>query len=323
MISDPMVMGIIFVILWLCIGCVGLSYFSSSENMTYTDIFYMMCQILTTVGYGDLNGPETDAGYLFYCIYVLMACLLIAQVVGVMVGSLDSQEAPSSGGLVFGWIQRLGFSTRFQALLKAALVWCGFVFVWVIFFTQFPGEEFRYFEAVYFGVITLTTVGFGDKVPNTDTGKIFACIWMVAGSGAFSMMLSKFGVWSFFLFNKITVEKLDKESLKRILEDDHFNKVANARINDIEQLIQKAVQGDALELHKERNKISRNDFLMFMCIDMGLVDNDIVNDLSTHFDRLDHTGEGYIDREDLEQAIEQERKALAQKQRQMNRRREK
>lgn len=34
-------------------------------------------------------------------------------------------------------------------------------------------EGFRWIDALYFSVITLTTVGFGDFTPSTDLGKVF------------------------------------------------------------------------------------------------------------------------------------------------------
>lgn len=48
-------------------------------------------------------------------------------------------------------------------------------------------ENWSWIDAVYFSVITLTTVGFGDLHPVTDIGKIFTIFYIISGV---SLMLS-------------------------------------------------------------------------------------------------------------------------------------
>ncbi len=44
-------------------------------------------------------------------------------------------------------------------------------------------EGFRWLDALYFSVTTLTTVGYGDFVPHTDIGKIFTIVYILVGIG--------------------------------------------------------------------------------------------------------------------------------------------
>ncbi len=44
-------------------------------------------------------------------------------------------------------------------------------------------EGLRWLDAVYFTVITLTTVGYGDIAPQTDAGKLFTIAYLVVGLG--------------------------------------------------------------------------------------------------------------------------------------------
>ena len=44
-------------------------------------------------------------------------------------------------------------------------------------------EGWRILDSLYFSVITLTTVGFGDFTPETDFGKIFTIIYVLSGIG--------------------------------------------------------------------------------------------------------------------------------------------
>jgi ribonucleotide reductase beta subunit family protein with ferritin-like domain len=44
-------------------------------------------------------------------------------------------------------------------------------------------EGWRWLDSLYFSVITLTTVGYGDLSPQTDFGKIFTIIYILTGIG--------------------------------------------------------------------------------------------------------------------------------------------
>jgi voltage-gated potassium channel len=46
-------------------------------------------------------------------------------------------------------------------------------------------EGWRYLDAVYFSVVTLATVGYGDFAPKTDAGKIFTVFLILSGIGLF------------------------------------------------------------------------------------------------------------------------------------------
>jgi hypothetical protein len=47
-------------------------------------------------------------------------------------------------------------------------------------------EGWRWLDALYFSVITLTTIGYGDFSPQTDLGKIFTIGYIITGLGTLS-----------------------------------------------------------------------------------------------------------------------------------------
>ncbi|PCJ63736.1 MAG: transporter [Bacteroidetes bacterium] len=44
-------------------------------------------------------------------------------------------------------------------------------------------EGWSWVDSIYFSVVTLTTVGFGDFAPQTDEGKIFTIFYIIIGIG--------------------------------------------------------------------------------------------------------------------------------------------
>lgn len=46
-------------------------------------------------------------------------------------------------------------------------------------------EGWRWLDSIYFSVITIATIGYGDIVPKTDPGKIITVIYVLCGLGLF------------------------------------------------------------------------------------------------------------------------------------------
>jgi len=67
---------------------------------------------------------------------------------------------------------------EFRGLLSLVLITLGtgtLVYHWV--------EGWNLLDSLYFSVVTLTTIGFGDLSPKTAVGKIFTMIYILVGLG--------------------------------------------------------------------------------------------------------------------------------------------
>lgn len=58
-------------------------------------------------------------------------------------------------------------------------------------------EGWSWIDSYFFTVVTLSTVGYGNLVPQTEVGKIATTILIFAGIGAFAFAIQQFG--SYFM----------------------------------------------------------------------------------------------------------------------------
>jgi voltage-gated potassium channel Kch len=72
---------------------------------------------------------------------------------------------------------------RLLAAAAVAIVAVGGVFMHYV-------EKLSWVNSIYFSVVSLTTVGYGDIVPKTDPGKIFVCFYLLAGIGIIAAFAS-------------------------------------------------------------------------------------------------------------------------------------
>jgi voltage-gated potassium channel len=74
---------------------------------------------------------------------------------------------------------------NFQLIALAATVVLavGVVFYHVV-------EKFRWIDSLYFSVVTLTTVGYGDFTPKTDIGKLFTIFYLLIGIAIIASLLN-------------------------------------------------------------------------------------------------------------------------------------
>jgi len=51
-------------------------------------------------------------------------------------------------------------------------------------------EGWTWIESLYFCVVTLTTVGFGDMAPSTDVSMLFTTVYIIIGLGIFLLFVN-------------------------------------------------------------------------------------------------------------------------------------
>lgn len=83
---------------------------------------------------------------------------------------------------------------RFRTILRNAelrgllLIVIVIILLGAVFYTRV--EDWKFLDALYFTVITLTTIGYGDFAPHTTFGKVFTMIYIFVGLGLLAMFIS-------------------------------------------------------------------------------------------------------------------------------------
>jgi len=90
-------------------------------------------------------------------------------------------------------------------------------------------EGWKYIDSAYFTVATVTTIGYGDIVPQTDAGKIFTIFFSFLGIGMAFYFLTSLGK---YIYKKTFHDKLKKHQnklIKHIKSDVHKNRKLKKR----------------------------------------------------------------------------------------------
>jgi len=285
------------------------------ESWTLTDSLYFAVVSISTVGYGDLF-PETDAGMVVNLIFTFMSFCGIFTFGRVFVGYLvdyqinsivlrlrgkkrrpkplwkalpqrkELTEDKSDGAEVLEAHEELeeerdeqvvsGRDHRVWIHLGLYVLW---LLAWTLFFALVEEDDFTVFEALYFGVITSTTIGYGRYVPATNSGKWFCLILTLFGVFFLSFLASSLsrGLLSWIRTMKCTKMKDDPS--------------ADQAQETLESLMDLVKSGD--------RTMTEAEFICSMLVGTDKVTQEEMDKFSADFERLDRDGNGVLNEEDF------------------------
>uniref|UniRef100_A0A8C8R9Z0 Potassium channel subfamily K member 4 n=1 Tax=Pelusios castaneus TaxID=367368 RepID=A0A8C8R9Z0_9SAUR len=174
---------------------------NATTNWDMGSAFFFAGTIITTIGFGNTS-PKTEGGRLFCIFYALVGIPLFGMLlagVGDHLGFSLRQAIGKVEDIFLKW----QVSPTIVRVLSALL----FILIGCILFVTIPTVVFQrvegwtLLESVYFVVITLTTIGFGDYVAGDGVGdkhpwyKPLVWFWILLGLAYFASILTMIGNW--------------------------------------------------------------------------------------------------------------------------------
>nr|XP_046180845.1 potassium channel subfamily K member 4-like [Oncorhynchus gorbuscha]XP_046180846.1 potassium channel subfamily K member 4-like [Oncorhynchus gorbuscha]XP_046180847.1 potassium channel subfamily K member 4-like [Oncorhynchus gorbuscha] len=193
----------------------GLDVKHSSTNFTsrwdLASAFFFCGTIITTIGFGNLS-PRTKGGQLFCVCYALVGIPMFGFLLAGVGDHMGTGLRKGVWKMETLFLKRRVSPTyvRIMSAVLSILIGC-LIFLAVPTLVFKEVEDWSFLEALYFVVITLTTVGFGDYVAgaNRRDGDLFkplVWLWIVFGLAYFASILTMIGNWLRVLSKKTRAE---------------------------------------------------------------------------------------------------------------------
>ncbi|XP_060961579.1 two-pore potassium channel 5-like [Cannabis sativa] len=294
---------LIYLSLGVLIYSFNTDHFSGVETHPVVDALYFCIVTMCTIGYGDI-APLTPFTKVFACVFVLVGFGFIDILLsGVVNYVLDVQE-----NIILTGMQQMdhddqnrhhnsnnsnhnhnhnhhhGFSARdyiidvakgrMRIRLKVGLA-LGVVVLCIsvgVMFLHY-GEELDWVDSIYLSVMSVTTVGYGDRAFKTLKGRLFAAIWL---------LLSTLAVARAFLYlAEARIDKRHRRIAKWVLQ----------REITVEDLLAADINHNGF--------ISKSEYVIYKLKEMGKIGEKDIMIICNQFNKLDPNNSGKITLPDL------------------------
>ncbi|KAI3827088.1 hypothetical protein L1987_01152 [Smallanthus sonchifolius] len=280
--------AVLLLILYLSLGVFiywyNRDHFVASETYVVVDALYFCIVTMCTIGYGDIT-PNTPVTKLFSIMFVLVGFGFIDILLSGMVSYvLDLQESHLLRSLKSGNnevdhpsyiidVKKGRMRIRMKvALALGVVVLCIGVGVGVMHYV----ERLNWLDSFYLSVMSVTTVGYGDRAFRSMAGRIFASVWLLVSTLAVAR--------AFLYLAEARVDKRHRRMAKWVL--DQGLTVSQFLAADIDN----------------NGYVSKSEFVIYKLKEMGKISEKDILQICKIFDRLDTGNCGKITLADLMQS---------------------
>ena len=165
----------------------GVAFYSQNTDWSVLECFYFVVVTLSSVGFGDLT-PQTDAMRLFTGAYILVGVGILGTALGEVVSSLLDADDSTAAGRLIKWLSGAGEEkdedgdvTVSASLVPTLLTVAGTIALGSAAFFCFDGD-LSPIQALYYSIVTVTTVGYGDYTPRDDVARAFTSLYALFGT---------------------------------------------------------------------------------------------------------------------------------------------
>ena len=243
---------------------IGTLLFSALEGWGLSTSIYFCVITLTTVGYGDVV-PKTAGGKLLCVLYIFLGVTLVSASLGAILGKAHAALAGAPHTSVRATQQRHRSQATSAACSMLGIVLLGAVLAAAV-------EGWGPVDSLYFAMVTCSSVGFGDLSPSDD-----------ARPGHLLFVLPAVGVFA-----------LQAARLVRVVMEIEVER-------EVAAFVKKGVSPEMIaEIDVDGGgSVDRNEFLEYMLVKTGKVEEQDLESVRQLFASLDRDGSGTIDEADM------------------------
>ncbi|CAN1292885.1 Two-pore potassium channel 5 [Linum perenne] len=284
--------ALVLLSLYLFLGVVIYSlnrdHFSGTETHPVVDALYFCIVTMCTIGYGDI-APLTPITKAFACVFVLFGFGFIDILLsGVVNYVLDLQERMILAGIQMGNSHHHHNHHRFSARnyivdvekgrmrirLKVGLA-LGVVVLCVGMgaLVLYSVEDMDWIDSIYLAVMSVTTVGYGDRAFKTLPGRLFAAAWLLVSTLAVAR--------AFLYLAEFRVDKRHRRITNWVLHRDIT----------VEDLLAADMNNTGF--------ISKSEYVIYKLKEMGKIGEKDISQICNQFKKLDPNNLGKITLPDL------------------------
>eukprot|EP01119_Soliformovum_irregulare_P005004 TRINITY_DN162_c0_g1_i1.p1 TRINITY_DN162_c0_g1~~TRINITY_DN162_c0_g1_i1.p1 ORF type:complete len:308 (+),score=63.96 TRINITY_DN162_c0_g1_i1:953-1876(+) len=272
---------IVSVVVIICYLGLGMLFYTQVEGWTAVDSFYFTIITLTTVGYGDLH-PTKPWSKVFTMFFIIMGISMAGYALG-MVGTWfltrqQKREKLRNPGVGYDVRPPKSFiSAAAKKLLLSALALIATLALGTL--TIHYIDDLNWLDAIYWTVVTCSTVGYGDIAPKSPGSRLFASFYILIGA---ALVLSSLG-----RFADVFVQIQQKKAIDKILK----RKLTSCTLVDMD------IDGNG--------SVSEQEFVEYMLVKTGRISVEEIREIKEQFKTLDVDGSGELNEQDLISAFEQ------------------
>jgi hypothetical protein len=254
---------------------------------------------MTTVGYGDINSPQTAGERWFVAFFAVVGLVLFSTLLSVSIDSHDQWQHPLRATETDSERTRSTarrFVARNYEAVKLGLILAGMFGLGIGFLVGRNGLTFT--EAAYFCVITATTIGYGDISPVFKRKRANAsasCEGGLANEACWTE--TDEGKWFGIFFLVLSVYALTKV-LQRVADamaDRQYNEMVQRSYKQLE-----ITEGFLDYVDRDGSgSIDRFEWYVACIKRLGLIEPAVDTMIEAKFNILDADGSGVIDRTDI------------------------
>lgn len=290
---------------------IGVAGGMAIEGWSFLTSLYVIVQISTTIGYGDVT-VDREWMQLFMTVYVLLSLLVVANFLNVLLNAvIERQRTAMLESLVKLQVavhskihnkrdarRRLG---KFNEVVVSGILFVFAIVVGMVFFriverctcsygvsgirgcdnssyemcVSTGGHEHTFITTFYMAVITVTTVGFGDYTPKSTAGRIFGIFWMTLGVAATGFFIS---------------------AVSKIIAKDPDNEIGGAEA--IDEAIFQSMDKDG------NGYLTKAEYTRFVLVRHGFLPLDVLREIDEKFDSMDMHRRGRVTFHMVQQAAD-------------------